>query len=630
MHRDLKTVVRRHLETTSYRGRRQASSRRPQDTRCLRDIRARLHFHIGTWYQRAFHSSGNLVPLIEALHHYVQAALAAPEYTVASTEATTQENCRIRTFIAGFTQATKTLILATEALAYWQASPVDVSWLSETSIDRIKRAANKALRQLTPLRSTAKRLSDCREAVDVFITTLSAQHHNVRAEGGRAPYPRDVRFDLAINSAGKSNRTRLPRTRGDFNEDLNFSLLYRDEEPHFTDGIRTRMLSVLQGDRISAIPELMKRASASLASHLPRQRQDLFETTRENIFDFISTQRRWPEFIQTWRQVVFLLLRRCKYAIYRNTKGEVDYAIRELCLLQLYCETGLEAARRLPVATFELDLEIRSDLLQILGVTHGYLGRFHEGRRYLADGFSILTRSSLYARRNHAINLLRRAEVIVTEAWWSRRFLKLDAASWQKKSHAQGSDYSTHQINASSNSRSLRLLLGNFDYEELMTPSPRSIKMENALYAPAAVHEIYRRAPVDSNGYLEFRSNVARRVSFLIDEAVLSLARAEELLRGTTQNAHWWYQLSLLKLRLYSLIQPPKIDQGGSSHLPQQTGHGRLTLLIDRFGPIPDAIHQAHQRSRRSAGTDIFRLQRCDDFFKAACRVHKLDSTSHK
>ncbi len=51
-----------------------------REVKSLWHLRARIHFWIGDWYLRAYHSTLHHIPLIEAIYHSVQALILAPYY----------------------------------------------------------------------------------------------------------------------------------------------------------------------------------------------------------------------------------------------------------------------------------------------------------------------------------------------------------------------------------------------------------------------------------------------------------------------------------------------------------------------------------------------------------------------
>jgi SIR2-like protein len=78
MYRDLRLGVRHLLESIEPSiGRSESGGFRKIGR--FRQIRAFAHYSIADWYTKAFHSTGHPLPLLEALHHYVQCAIFAPE-----------------------------------------------------------------------------------------------------------------------------------------------------------------------------------------------------------------------------------------------------------------------------------------------------------------------------------------------------------------------------------------------------------------------------------------------------------------------------------------------------------------------------------------------------------------------
>ncbi|MCG6157644.1 SIR2 family protein [Rubinisphaera margarita] len=193
MHRDIRLTLQHLLERVDLHYGHKASGETRPGNRFLLEMRSRIHFWIGDWYNKAFCSCGHLTPIVEAVHQRLMAAMYSPfaKFKASASgssrrlSAAKQEELReyqITLFETAVIEAQKTLHLAWKEIMLWQSSALEVSWIGTEHRERIHTALHDIVDRLTPEKRERDRL---RIITDSFSHTLSSLSNEIQLEGGR-------------------------------------------------------------------------------------------------------------------------------------------------------------------------------------------------------------------------------------------------------------------------------------------------------------------------------------------------------------------------------------------------------------------------------------------------------------
>jgi hypothetical protein len=565
-HRDIRTIIR----TVSA-----AFKHSPEARFNLSARTSAVRYRIGDWYQRAFFSSGHIQPLIEAIHHFVESALTAQEFEVTSQarpNAATLARIRARRFIVGFTQAQKTLLIGWESLKYWQSSATDVSWLGGPCRADIRKKASRVRREIfKPSKSSTAKgylagsLSRrCRTAVDDFITTLEIASTTMKATGSSA-----VAGAGLTTAPRRGTQSRDPVRVHKTLQPLHYwhALGASDAEFHTLFKEYLYQLSFPLADLLIALMD----------SNAPRTG---FAKLKGALIDSLDKRGSMAvcDILHVLAECAFLMLRRAKAA--RHAQQAAPLA--EWVTVSRYCDLGLDMCKHLPAEEYVEELSLEALFHQICSVALANLGRFQEARRHLTDSQSTLARSSQKTRTDQAIAAIRHAEVAITEAFWIKDVLTTRKHSWAM----QG----THEYKIPISV----ICIDNQAVEKQM------------LFAPPIVSRQKRRYVLQGS-HSQFPEFMKRHFMLLLDESVAQLTRAEHLLRGASHSAHWWFQLHLLRLRSYGLLQFLET--------------WAFRSLVLRQGTLDEGIKDSFIYATRVADEEPFRLLRCVQYYSVAVKT---------
>ncbi len=605
IHRDLRHAFRICIEKLKASERPEGVDFRPIATR------SRLHFWIADWYQKAYFSSRHLDPVIESLHHRVEACIhawsAMPRAlaNLGTRRAAAQllKHRQLR-FSSSLNEASSLLLSARNALKFWQAAPFDPSWLSEMEIARTEEALNIAMQRIldtSKSECSSKALCESQEAmtstIEQFVQMLYSTRRDIAIEGG-----------AEVRSIGASRRIFLQRNverklerRSDFvqvpidiESDFEFECsLQRTFESQVDFDIGDLFTTFRQfskscqrnGKRLKAVQELS------------RSKGDWAANTAGNPTHLM-------DMIWVLNEYSFLHLRRAKLAYHATGIVKHSSWVR-ICVA---CNVAGDLTKYLPPAFVEYETRSLARLNTTYSLALANLGRFHESSRRLNESQAILVADPSVTRADYAAVALRRAECLLTEIFAVTSHMKA------LRTEAFGSSIVEVGGLLIGKCKSLAAL---FDREEIafFDASKGDIrscinrlgkKLDRTFFASARVSSCFAKGWVDSECDSARVASALQSLAIgLIDEAEIQLERGEKGLIGASQSSLWWSRLYSLRLRLYTML----------AELP-----GELAVSSSAFRKQPPdkAVYEAFLNAARSAADDPLRQYRAVTYFAAA------------
>jgi hypothetical protein len=190
MHRDIRQAIQSILQTTDFEAYRAENDIRMNKT--FIESRARKHFWIGEWYQKAFCSSGHITPVIESVYHLLNSAVYAhkaepkelPNVKLSSaTRKGSSDAYRSMMIESAIMQASKCLLSSWEYLEMWQSSIAPVGWLDATHGKLVDKVLKEAVKNCDFTHGEDKKLF---KAIDHLLDVHKSLGEAVVNEGGRS------------------------------------------------------------------------------------------------------------------------------------------------------------------------------------------------------------------------------------------------------------------------------------------------------------------------------------------------------------------------------------------------------------------------------------------------------------
>ncbi|UUO06509.1 SIR2 family protein [Blastopirellula sp. J2-11] len=661
MHRDTRLAIQHFLEQldlSRFSGEtreEKGNSRAPQGNRNLTSLRARLHFWIGDWYQKAFASSGHLTPIVESLHHRVMAATYSQFASYKGNQNHVDERLwddeekrslvryRVLLFESSLADAHKLVYMAWRALKLWQASSIKVSWLDEAHRQEIQvQLQESQLSILGLLENIEDAEEECaqlrcrlKRAAKRFDDGLYALASELRLEGG-----------------GTESRSTSPLATP-----VNSSLLPQVEKIE-SSGIQPKWDLVLDhgwseiNDPISASQKFegkIKEAFGCLNNQADKDALDILQATIDIAHAAVQTssdqsnqvnpavnklsvcKAKWKaNFAQdpmalhhmVWLlgEYSYLMLRRAKLLYHANGRIQTEYWIRAT----IACNLGVDFCKHLPPWLHAFDLHSKVKLHTLYAVNLANIGRFFEASRHLNEAQALLSKLPSRSGADLAAIRLRRAEVLLTECVWTRPFLNPEAINpkAETSSSRQFQIVTYDKFAELLGGRNLILIDGDQaggDWSELVVENAiqyfkEKYPNEPIRFVPARIAEClrkdrkYRTSPEDVTAAKGDKDAIIRHYSSLIDEAVALLEQAEECLSGASQSCLWWSRLHTLRLRAYGLLEP--------------LGKRAAESILLRKQSSDQGIYESFQAALRIAQANPIRIFRTIRYFFHANKWH--------
>lgn len=620
------------------------------------ECRARLHFWIGDWYLKAFCSSGHLTPVIEAVHHQVMAAyyspFAQPKYSSAESSQCpnpTREEVhqyQLLLFCSALNEGGKTLLLASNAMKLWQASPLDASWMNDRHQKEIEEHLRRVIAHFERQRNSTSdgdAKSAPKRALEDFLTILESTCKMLTIEGGG---DREAFEGATLNTYSTIRRNEIDeRTESLSNTGVPRSTGSGIDSPHPEQSSRPRLhlshswetVNLDQPNFSNTISELFETLGATEVFATLMKFSDV-PLPDGVIHEWSKLKAGWKHRIsgQTIKlqkmiwllgEASYLLLRRAKLSFHSD--GRINQSLWQQSTV--LCNLGIDMCKHLPPAELQFDLNARVKLHSLYSVGLGNLGRFFEANRHLNEAQAILSKQATSNEADFAILCLRRAEVRLTECFFISMYLphKIRGARKQPASSlSPEGTVKTALLNAHLGSPQVRLIDGDDRHQgwnvKRLLEYLRPDGSKPIGFVPARVAECIRKggskrsqattdASATSNSGSPARTlpgdeHLMRLYASTLDEAVALLDQAEKGLCGKSQNALWWSRLYTLRLRVYGLLGP--------------FGEEAESCLIRRKYSSDMGIHENFNNALRIAADDPFRMLRALKYFYDANDWH--------
>ncbi|MBL9188788.1 MAG: hypothetical protein JNK23_14995 [Opitutaceae bacterium] len=506
-----------------------------------RASRARTHFEIGEWYARAYRSTGHVLPILEAIHHFGQCIEWVDRAAPASSTDDNESLFRRLLFQRSVFELTKMLRLGRARLHFWLQGEAANAWF-RTQVGQtapLPQALHDAI---------AKAQIKCREAdLDFWRSSLAAEFAHAPSAGLREslsnPHPLDTPDSLfgkddksksdAFDSRGAETTSPPAAWRHALKTNLESWPLEYDASPkiHLLDILASHETSP-EGRFFDAQLKKWRNAALSETRNKPRQLLTLAQT----VFELAYTHVRRAKMLQ----------HAAKSSESEQLRPTLDSRVLwvEVCGL---CWLALNLCYYLPPALLVQDAHLRIKTLTLYGLALGWLGRFHEAHRNLDEAHAWL--SKLHTTIDPielGIIKVRQAEVHVLEATRLRRLLDLFC-----------------NLGESAGITFTETVLKRLNHES--RPLRQKIHSANSTVA-AQWFERYLNDPKHGEKTPEDRprakseivAELYRAHCASLDNAWMVLEGAERGLSGKSHPAIWWGRLHSLRLRVIAEHWWPK------------------------------------------------------------------------
>jgi hypothetical protein len=645
MHRDIRQAIQSILQTTDFEAYRAENDIRMNKT--FIESRARKHFWIGEWYQKAFCSSGHITPVIESVYHLLNSAVYAhkaepkelPNVKLSSaTRKGSSDAYRSMMIESAIMQASKCLLSSWEYLEMWQSSIAPVGWLDATHGKLVDKVLKEAVKNCDFTHGEDKKLF---KAIDHLLDVHKSLGEAVVNEGGRS---------ARVLSLGASRGILVQKNAG-------YPAKIKDLE--FKQGVdEIRMPRIIE-EKVDVEDEEEKDKDydriivEKLRSNLRSEKErELFKSMQDAAFDenkmgqFSEKKAKWKlkaspydqhRFIWFLGEAAYLLLRRAK--LYYHATGVVDKS--NWVLSTVCCNLGIDLCKHLPPWELDYEISVKSKMHRIYSIGLANLGRFYEANRHLCEAQGLVSKWSHGTSVEHAMISIRRAEVKLTECHWIASLLKIsidpvsknifntqDTISFEKenvilvrsKEGKDGQSRDTRFLIPSTAEGAKRCWgLAELDVLKQKLKKPNSQEPELQIMPPRIFEALRVHRPIDytfgtkqqdlqvQNTWLSnFQKTLKNMYLSILDEAVRALDIAEINLSGKSQSSLWWSRIRTLRLRTYGMLNV----------LPEDARY----CIIFRKQSAVTGIFKNFLAAKRIAGEDELRQLRALKYFLDAYR----------
>jgi hypothetical protein len=607
----------------------------------LEHRRSKIHFWIADWYMKAFLSSGHISPLIESTYHLVSSAYWSDtaRYRTAGTDSEKQlEKHRCDIFKSSLLQACRNILIGWNRIEFWQASSVEVSWLSQ--IETIQCSLSESLAKIVGQEKLDDPNSFPSEkgALDSFEITLKNLSHAIQLTGGSS------RRTLKLDASRHLFRVGPKKPKASLEIDHDMKYIAGTEETGLADYVEDLFAKLSQG-----LEEIPRSIDFYCSGEITISK---LGEIKASIRDKVSKSNIFEEAIWLLTECAYLYLRRAK--VKYHAKRISDLRLWLKC--SIFCSLGLDFCKNLPSNADSFEMLYKGKLQGIYGVALASLGRFNEANRHLVDAQSISRSSKVATQLDSAILKIRQAEFFLTKCFWKVPIL--ESSAMNIKSYGEGNSESgdtgenqglsncpsslyivdflpteVSRRNPGTNSKFIfrEKFLSKFSEQcnsvgevhlmrdDLYSFGSDFIKCrleseEQLLFLPATIEDVFHktipyslkyqlvesestdRGPLLSRWHSDFKNEIQRQFVADLDDAALMLESAENLLQGESHNSHWWFQLRLVQLRTYGLLK----------HIEY---YADQSLVFRRYGAF-EGIQKSFDDAWRIAGQDDFRRVR--------------------
>ncbi len=418
----------------------------------LGQVRARTHFWIADWYQKAFASTGHYVPLIESIFHRFEAIRYAPFAKLASRDTfkfpTETYNYRVELASNALAEIVKALQLGRNALKFWLAGGPSWRYFDQSVIE--------AVRSLLGTHAEAfgghAAIAVLNVLLDEVAWEFKSLQNSLLAEGGN---PRGKVLKLiqrAFSAEGTQALEKHQAEGSSLAADLDvgtlgasFTSVASTEHPsqwreEFVIFFQCYKLDAIYGPQENSLFSIIDRYMAAskdgnrekatdiLRKELPKWRistHDSFEVPSEKLFVAI-----W-----SLAELAYFYARRAKILAHANNvtvphprpegrsnpqrklNAETELVLQHWGIVSAICWLCIDLCKGLSAAYSDFEVSARVKCNTLYGLALGYLSRFSEAHRRLNEGHALLSRSrSGLKGTEFSVLHLRRAEVFLSQA----------------------------------------------------------------------------------------------------------------------------------------------------------------------------------------------------------------------
>ena len=383
-------------------------------------LRGRIHYWVGDWYLRAYHSTQHHIPLLEAIYHTVQALIHSPYLSAAKERQVHGEEdiSGQRLAFRSLCQLRKLIHTGKKALQFWMPGvDLDKTYFHGLANDRGR------LGKFVKLGAFADK---------------SPLNDRIRAEISNVEMEFSVLVD-SVNSEGVAHGTRrqvynsLLRSGDNYNGPenlLNFELAHTVEDIDKGDDWAKDVISELSGAGLdTSLLENIMLVGGKLKLDGAKIYED-FSALRALVFEWWSGMRkngrvdgyREEDLLQLIWVLSELAYRTARRAtLIRYSRGKLANAnMQELershwKVTSGICHMAIQLLRSISPNHYHTECKLRIQLLTLYGMALGYLKRFKEGHRRFNEAHALLVSGlgKLDGRELSKIHI-RRAEMILT------------------------------------------------------------------------------------------------------------------------------------------------------------------------------------------------------------------------
>jgi hypothetical protein len=584
MYRDVRLGVRTLADVASEAVHQPTSQWRPRDgDKWLwrrRDTRARAHFHVADWYERAFLASGHAGTLMEAVHHFFLAAV-----TVTSDQPGDPEGPESRwawrglhRWLVSVTGMIRALRIGRSAIRFWMEQGQRLDWFHPKTIDVVLGELRKAAMFVSAELSSGSEY--CARLLRMLGEELRLLG-NEQQPAGRILKGITLQGPLDLKAADDPDGgiAGIPVKLG-----TSEATWWRDGSLFHSAAkdLLDTLYEAKTGARGEPSAGRDPSGPAATAGHAfaprpsePRSSRPRTSVTKRFVRDwrakyfdrFLCAPADSTQWIQELIEFAYLALRRatlderlkalgccrgglcqrCSRPALRRETGETWLTVTALT------NAAIEVAYFHPPGNEEFIMVMRSRAEAIYGLALGHLHRFYEAHRHINNAHALAMRSR--SPRTHVllgILELRRAEVHLIEAELLQELSLFDTRLLDEGQPLTAPDW-----------------------HDGLAPEARATHEQNA-------QESLLKQIDHAHGGV-------RRAAALRDDAWCALERGEALLGGHTHGSAWWARLRTLQLWALSFPQGRPVSTQGEQDVSKVPAGDRS---ISRGRPLTQRIRQ--------------------------------------
>ena len=545
-----------HLHSLNTSG----SSDSSKGGRPLMDVaafRARNHFHIAEWYAQAHQVTGHPMPMMEALHHFYQAAKhagsATGQHGLPDKVSRELSIYRVRWFYSALLALHQTLRRGAKSMRYWASAPA-IHFLCDGFGDDERKALKDSMNQACEGFAADKR--EFLKRGEALIDSIEAELSQIKGRIGK-----DYRIHRYPVFASSKKSTDAPTP--------NVNSLGMDWKS--------------SGSKNKAIPLVVRKIIGIVSKASSVDTTGIWAEVGKLEIEFLGENGKGRsallnpgvvhDAVQYLVEWGFVFVRRAK-RLSRVRKLAKDNLSARQCWLttSILCSVALDLCRLLPAGMEDFSAKERAKALSLYGLSLGYLGRFHEAHRRIGEARAII-RAMRRESRHVLLGIaeLRRAEVLCLEAAECSAILellptgcktpeerKINGVSFILRLSEDTLDRSVYGLSFSreeaEKERKEKRLEDPGLRQEYMERAKNVLHRRDIRTVAASDEELLLELPAAKDGgdpVEGIRERISRIRQAKIGDAWRCLEEARRSFSGRTHSQRWWGRLYSLELRVF-------------------------------------------------------------------------------